>query len=214
MWLIWFIDFFFNGYVEDLIWHWFFIWQRCSGADLILISCGRRWWGWFGVDFSLKKLYLILRLIWNPFLSFFWGWCWFHLSRCRRSRDWTASFTEEQGREILREFARWVELVGFSNEAPVSSRYFRPPRLKYFFLSNILWRIFSCWSGPWLGESSPRLKGPGGNNSTYAGSCQLKHFQIIILIIFSIMHIILLFKLCSFQLEIFHDIYSEWYITY
>ena len=112
-WFDLFFILFFNGYVEDLIWHWFLIWQRCCGADLILISCGRRCWGWFGVDFSLKKIYLILRLIWNRFLIFFLGWYLFHLSRCRRSRGWTASFTGEPGRGISREFARWVELVGF-----------------------------------------------------------------------------------------------------
>ena len=45
--IYWFL---FSEHVEDLIWHWFLIWQRCCGADLILTSYSKMLgliWCWF-----------------------------------------------------------------------------------------------------------------------------------------------------------------------
>ena len=96
----WFdIDFLFDKDVVGLIWYWFLA-EEDVGADLVLTFLWRRYilyWGWYEIDFNF----------------FFLGWYLFHLSRCRRSRGWTASFTGEPGMGISREFARWVELVGF-----------------------------------------------------------------------------------------------------
>ena len=137
--MLWFIDFFFNGYVEDLIWHWFLIWQRCCGADLILISCGRRCWGWFGVDFSLKKIYLILRLIWNRFLIFvffYWGWYYFIFLVVEGVAAGQPASQESQAGGSRGSSPGELSWSGFEAMHHVSARascYIRPPRLKYIF---------------------------------------------------------------------------------
>ena len=113
----WFdIDFLFDKDVVGLIWCWLLFEEDISyiEADLKSIS-----------NFCFFLLRMIL----------------FHLSRCRRSRGWTASFTGEPGRGISREFARWVELVGFWGNAPCISQgimLYQATKTKIYFSSPII----------------------------------------------------------------------------